>query len=271
MRYSLTQCNDGLLGNFKTMAEQPRGPFFKLDGKVAFVTGAGQGLGEAIAYRLAACGAKVGVFDLDGEKAANVALNCSGVGLQGSVTCEEDVERGLRYLEEQFGPPQIVVNNAAILGAIGPCWELEADDIRQVMDVNLIGTFLVCHAVLPGMLSRKYGRIINIASVAGKEGNADLIPYSTSKAAVIALTKSIAKSVGGKGDIVVNCISPALLDTPMWESLPKTVADSLVASVPVGRTGTIEEVAALVHYLASSESSLTTGQCYNMNGGPASD
>ncbi len=251
------------------MVEQPRGPFFKLDGRVAFVTGAGQGMGEAIAYRLAACGAKVGVFDLDGEKAANVALKCSGIALQGSITSEEDVERALGYLREQFGEPHIVVNNAGILGKVGSAWELEAADVRQVLDVNLIGTFLVCRAVLPGMIARDYGRVINIASIAGREGNSDLVPYSVSKGAVIALTKSLAKSVTGKGDVAVSCIAPALLNTPMWDALPKSAADSLASRIALGRAGRIEEIAGLVHYLASSESSLSNGQCYDVNGGPA--
>lgn len=250
------------------MTEQPRGPFFSLDGKVAFVTGAGRGLGEAIAYRLAASGAKVGVFDLDGEKAANVALACSGVALQGSVTSPEDVERALQYLQEQFGPPHIVVNNAGILGDVAPTWELEVDDLRQVLEVNLIGTFIVCRAVLPGMIARKYGRIINISSVAGKEGNPDLVPYSASKAAVIALSKSIAKSVAvEEGDITVNSISPAILNSPMFDEMPKETAEKMIAKIPLGRPGKIEEVAGLVHYLASNEASFTTGQCYDISGG----
>jgi len=252
------------------MVEQPRGPFFSLDGRVALVTGAGQGLGEAIAYRLAASGAKVGVFDLDGEKAANVALNCSGVALQGSVTNAEDVERALTNLEERFGPVQIVVNNAGILGKFAPCWDLDVPDMRQVMEVNLMGTFLVCRAVLPGMMARSYGRIINIASIAGKEGNANLLPYSTSKAAIIALTKSIAKSVAKNGDITVNCVTPAIISSPMLDKLPNGSKEELVADIPVGRPGTIEEVAALVHYLASHESSFTTGQSYDISGGRAS-
>ncbi len=252
------------------MVEQPRGPFFSLDGKVALVTGAGRGLGEAIAYRLAASGTKVGVFDLDGEKAADVARNCSGIALQGSVTNEEDIERALRYLQEQFGPPHIVVNNAGILGQVAPCWEVDAAEMRHVLDVNLMGTFLVCRAVLPGMLARQYGRIVNIASIAGKEGNSQLVPYSVSKAAVIALTKSIAKSVAGQGDVTINSISPALLETPMLEEMPAETAQSMLDKAPLGRAGTIEEVAALVHYLASNESSYTTGQCFDISGGRAS-
>lgn len=252
------------------MTEQPRGPFFSLDTKVAFVTGAGRGLGEAIAYRLAACGAKVGVFDLDGEKASDVARNCSGVALQGSVTNEADVERALGYLQEQFGPPNIVVNNASILGRVGPCWEVKADEMRNVLDVNLMGAFLVCRTVLPGMLSRKYGRIINIASITGKEGSAQLVPYSVSKAAVIALTKSIAKSVVGQGDVTVNSISPAVLETPMFQEIPEETAKAMLQQVPLGRPGAVEEVAGLVHYLASKEAGYTTGQCYDISGGQAS-
>ncbi len=251
------------------MTEQPQGPFFSLDGKVAFVTGAGQGLGEAIAQRLSACGARVGVFDLDGERAANVALNCSGIALQGSVTSEEDIARALGYLEEQYGPPDIVVNNAGIIGKIGPVWELTRADFQQVLDVNLIGAFLVSQAVLPGMIERKYGRVINIASIAGKEGNPNLVPYSASKAALIGMTKSLAREVCGQGDVTVNSISPAVIHTPMMDEMPRETAEFMVSKVPMGRPGTPQEVAALVHYLASSDASFTTGQCYDISGGRA--
>ncbi len=140
----------------------------------------------------------------------------------------------------------------------------EADVARA-----LIGPFLWCRAVIPGMLARRYGRVVNIASIAGKEGNPTLGPYSASKAALICLTKSLAKEVAGKGDVTVNAVSPAVIATPILEGLPETTVNYMVSRIPMGRTGKPEEVAALVHYLASPEASFTTGQCYDISGGRA--
>jgi 3-oxoacyl-[acyl-carrier protein] reductase len=141
--------------------------------------------------------------------------------------------------------------------------------MRTVMDVNVIGPFLFCKAVVPGMLERGFGRILNVASIAGKEGNPTLLPYSASKAAVIALTKSLAKELAGKGDITVNSIAPAVIRTAILDGMAKTTVDYMISKIPMGRVGTVEEVAALVHYLVSREASFTTGQCYDISGGRA--
>jgi 3-oxoacyl-[acyl-carrier protein] reductase len=243
--------------------------FFNLDGKSAFVTGGGQGIGEAICRRLAAAGAKVGVFDLDAGKAQRVALDIGGLGLAGSVTSEADVETAVEELHQHFGSVDILVNNAGITGTAGKLWEITLDDWKSVLDVNVIGPVVCCRAVVPHMRQRKYGRIVNIASIAGKEGNPTLGPYSASKAALIALTKSLAKELVGQGDITVNSISPAVIHTPILDGLPQTTVDYMVSRNPKGRTGKPEEVAALVHYLASSDASFTTGQCYDISGGRA--
>ena len=241
--------------------------FFRLDGKVAMVTGGGQSIGEAICRRLAAAGAKVAIFDLSQANAEKVAKSLDGMAVVGNVTNEADVIRVVKEVEAKWGAIDILVNNAGITGKSAKTWELEREVMVNVLDVNVVGPFLLCKAVLPGMMSRKYGRIVNIASVAGKEGNPTLGPYSASKAAIIALTKSIAKEVVGSGDITVNAISPAVIRTPMVDSLPQSTVDYMISRIPMGRTGKPEEVAALVHFLASADSSFTTAQCYDISGG----
>jgi NAD(P)-dependent dehydrogenase (short-subunit alcohol dehydrogenase family) len=243
--------------------------FFQLRGQVALVTGAGQGIGAGIARRLHAAGARIAVFDCDRGSAEAVARELDGLALGGDVRSETDVAAAVDLAESRLGPLSILVNNAGITGRTDLSWNLTVDEVRAVFDVNTIGPFVCCKTLVPRLLTRRYGRIVNVASIAGKEGNPTLLPYSASKAALIALTKSLAKELAGKGDITVNAISPAVIKTAILDGVAPSTVEYMISKIPMGRTGTIDEVAALVHYLASPEASFTTGQCYDISGGRA--
>jgi len=243
--------------------------FFSLEGQVAIVTGGGQGIGEGIAARLAQAGARVGILDTNRAAAEEVAGRLKGLGLLCDVSSAASVRQAIEQVQRQLGPIQILVNNAGITGRTVPLWELDESDLDQVYAVNLKGVFLTCRAVIPGMLAQGYGRILNVASIAGKEGNPTLIPYSSTKAAVIGLTKALAKEVAGKANITVNAISPAVIRTKILDTIARETVQYMVSRIPMGRTGTIEEIAALVHFLVSREASFTTGQCYDISGGRA--
>jgi 2-dehydro-3-deoxy-L-rhamnonate dehydrogenase (NAD+) len=243
--------------------------YFRLDGQIAAVTGAGQGIGEAIARRLAEAGARVAVLDVQAKAASAVAGEIGGLGIECDVTSSGSVERAFQDVERKLGPVTILVNNAGIAGRTVPLWELDERDLDAVYAVNLKGVFLCARAVVSGMLERRYGRILNVASIAGKEGNPTMIPYSSTKAGVIGLTKALAKEVAGKGDITVNCIAPAVIRTKLLDTVAPETVQYMVSRIPMGRTGTLDEVASLVQYLVSREASFTTGQCYDISGGRA--
>ena len=249
-----------------------QGKLFDLAGKVAVVTGGGQGIGEAICRRLAAAGAKVAPFDMSADSAKLVADATGGLALVGDITKEADVERVFKEVEAGLGPVDILVNNAGVASRKGrdlPLWELVREDWEFVLNINVVGLALCCKAALPGMIARRYGRIVNVASIAGKEGNPKMAPYSASKAAVICLTKSLSKELVGKGDICVNSVSPAVIQTPILDQLDPSQINMMLSKIPLGRTGKPEEVAALVHFLSSAECSFTTGQCFDISGGRA--
>ena len=243
--------------------------FFSLTNRVAVVTGGGQGIGEGIAGRLHAAGAKVAILDVNHEAANSVAGSFGGMGVACDVSSALSVQAAIDRVRERFGPIDIVVNNAGITGKTAHLWELDEADLDRVYAVNLKGTFLMCRAVIPEMLARRYGRIVNVASIAGKEGNPTLVPYSSTKAGVIALTKALAKEVAGQGDITVNSIAPGVVRTKILDTIAPQTVQYMISKIPMGRTGKIEEVAALVHFLVSSEASFTTGQCYDISGGRA--
>ncbi len=246
--------------------------FFRMDGKVAVVTGGGQGIGEAICRRLAGAGAKVGVFDMNADSANDVARDIGGVPLVGDLTKEADLDRVFGEIAAKAGPVDVLVNNAGVASRKGrdvPIWESVREDWEFVLGINVTGLVLCCKAVLPSMIERKYGRIVNIASIAGKEGNPKMAPYSASKAAVIALTKSLSKELVGKGDICVNSVAPAVIQTPILDQLDQSQINMMLSKIPLGRTGKPDEVAALVHFLSSSDCSFTTGFCFDISGGRA--
>ena len=243
---------------------------FDLSGQFAVVTGAATGIGEIIAKRLADAGATICVADIDGNEAAAAATRI-GHGAQSislDITDPDAVARSVAGLLFDGKAIDILVNNAGLAGKAGPIWEQSDTDWHKVFAVNLHGPFYLCRAVIPHMRSRGYGRIVNIASIAGKEGNPNMTAYSASKAAIIGLTKSMAKEVATEG-ICINAVSPAVIRTKILDQLTAEQVSYMVERIPMKRTGQPEEVAAVVHFLASRDCSFVTGQCYDVSGGRA--
>jgi 3-oxoacyl-[acyl-carrier protein] reductase len=241
---------------------------FDLSGQFAVVTGAAAGIGEVIAKRLADAGATVCVVDIDGDAAA-AAAGRIGHGAQSislDIVDPDAVNRAVASLLTEGKMIDILVNNAGLAGKAAPIWEQTDSDWHKVFAVNVHGPFYLCRAVIPHMRSRGYGRIVNIASVAGKEGNPRMTAYSASKAAIIGLTKSMAKEVATEG-ICINAVSPAVIRTKILEQLTQEQVAYMVGLIPMKRTGQPEEVAAVVHFLASRDCSFVTGQCYDVSGG----
>lgn len=241
---------------------------FGLEGQIALITGAATGIGEAVARRLAGAGATVCIADIDGAAAGEAAAQIGGraQSLALDVTDPVAVNKAVEAILEKNQRLDILVNNAGLAGKAAPVWEQSDADWRKVMAVNIDGPFYLCRAVLPHMRSRGYGRIVNIASVAGKEGNPNMVAYSASKAALIGLTKSVAKEVATEG-ICVNAVSPAVVHTKILDQLTPAQVDYMVQRIPMKRTGRPEEIAAVVHFLASPDCSFVTGQCYDISGG----
>ena len=242
-----------------------------LAGKVAIVTGAGKGLGWAIAERLARDGAKVVIAEIDwgsAQEKAAVLRQRKGesLALRVDVSRWPEVQKMVTETVEKFGRIDILVNNAGILGPALTVAEYPEDEWDRVIAVNLKGTFLCCKAVLSVMKKQGSGSIVNIASVAGKEGNPDMVPYSVSKAGMIALTKTLGKELAATR-IRVNAVSPALLETDMARNMSPEQRAFLASKIPMGRLGNPEEVAAVVKFLVSDEASFVTGQCYDVSGG----
>ncbi len=243
-----------------------------MQGRTAVVTGGARGIGRAITERMLASGAAVAIWDLDAAAMAQTAAELAAQGRisthEVELTDEAAVRAAAGATLAEYGAVDILVNNAGITGGNAPTWELPADAWRRVVDVNLVGPFLVCSALIPGMVARGYGRVVNIASVAGKEGNPNASHYSASKAGLIALTKSLGKELAGKG-VLVNCVTPAAAKTDIFAQMTPQQIDYMLSKIPMGRFVDVNEIAALACWLATEECSFSTGAVFDITGGRA--
>lgn len=241
-----------------------------LSGQTAIVTGAATGIGEAIATRLASSGAAVVIVDLDLAGAERVAATIGGgaFAVRANVTRSAEVNQVVETVLARTGRIDILVNDAGIAGKAAPIWEQTDDDWDRNIAINLTAAFYFCRAVIPHMRERQYGRIVNIASIAGKEGNPRMVAYSASKAGVIGLTKSLGKEVATDG-ICVNAVAPAVVRTRILDQVTPEQIRYMTDKIPMRRTGTPEEIAAVVHFLCGPECSFVTAQCYDASGGRA--
>jgi 3-oxoacyl-[acyl-carrier protein] reductase len=243
-----------------------------LKGQRAAVTGAAQGIGRAVTERLLDSGAAVALWDADPE---TLEATCQALAARGSVhpievdvTDANAVVAAAAATEAALGGIDVLVNNAGISGPNMPTWEYPLEDWRRVMAIDLDGVFHCCRAVLPGMIERNYGRVVNVASIAGKEGNPNAPAYSAAKGGVIALTKSLGKELAGY-DIAVNCVTPAAARTRIFDQMSEQQIDYMLSKIPRGRFVTVEEIAALIAWLSTRECSFSTGAVFDISGGRA--
>jgi 2-dehydro-3-deoxy-L-rhamnonate dehydrogenase (NAD+) len=243
---------------------------FQLTGQVAIVTGAATGIGAAIASRLTRAGATLVILDLNlkGAKLVAEALGNGAFALEGDVSDAGSVRAAVDAVLARTGRIDVLVNNAGVAGPAAPTWEQTDENWQRNIAVNLTGVFNCCRAVVPHMRSRAYGRIVNIASIAGKEGNPNMSPYSATKGAVIAFTKSLGKELATDG-ICVNAVAPAVVQTEILDQLTPAQVSYMTDRIPMKRTGKPEEIAAVVHFLSSPDCSFVTAQCYDASGGRA--
>ena len=241
-----------------------------LKGRSAVVTGGAQGFGKAITERFVASGARVAIWDRDIARAQKTA-KAVGEGVM-AIACDvadpAEVAKACDATLEAYGRIDILINNAGIAGANAKVWETDVEEWRKVMRVNLDGPFVCSRAVVPAMMKQNYGRIVNIASIAGKEGNPNAAHYSASKAGVIALTKSLGKELAGY-DIAVNAVTPAAAKTAIFDQITQEHIDFMLSKIPRNRFVTVEELASLVAWIASAENSFTTGAVFDISGGRA--
>ena len=240
-----------------------------LGGRVAVVTGGARGIGLAVAHRAAVSGATLALWDMDPDALAVAAASLPGATTHAlDLTDEAAVRAAAADTISAHGRIDILVNNAGITGGNAPTWKLPAAEWRRVVEVNLIAPFLVCSAVLPGMVDAGYGRVVNIASVAGKEGNPNASHYSASKAGLIALTKSLGKELAQSG-VLVNCVTPAAAKTAIFDQMTETQINYMLSKIPMGRFVQVDEIAALVAWLMSEDCSFSTAGVFDITGGRA--
>jgi len=247
--------------------------FLALNGRVALITGGAGGIGLAVARRLTSAGAKVALADLRKEAAERAAAEFSGqgheaIGLAGDVSRPETARTLAGATLDAFGQIDILINNAGYMGRTAPLGQQQDEDWDRVIGVDLTSVFYMSRAVIEHMRARRSGCIVNVSSIAGKEGTPNLIPYSVAKAGIIAFTKALGKEVILEG-IRVNCVAPGVVETPLLDQLPKQAVDLMLSKAPMGRFGTAEEVAAVIHFLASDDASFVTSQCFDVSGGRA--
>ena len=243
-----------------------------LKSRIAIVTGSARGIGLAIARRLLASGANVALWDIDVTSLAQAEAELKSSGdaksFQIDVTSVDSVTKATEATVNAFGKIDILVNNAGIAGANAKLWETDPAEWQRVLNINLTGPFLCCRAVVPHLLKNNFGRIVNIASIAGKEGNPNASHYSSSKAGLIALTKSLGKELATT-NVRVNCITPAVIETDILKQMTEAHINYMLSKIPMNRFGRAEEAAALVAWLCSEDCSFSTGAVFDLSGGRA--
>lgn len=237
--------------------------------QVAVVTGGAQGIGFATAKQMALEGAKIIIWDIANAHIIAKTLDCDALGLKVDVASEDSIDAALKETIKEYGQIDVLVTAAGIAGPYGPVQDQDLDDWERVLRVNLTGTFLSCRAVLREMLKRNYGRIVTLASVAGKTGTPNISAYATAKAGIIGFTKSLGKELVEK-NIRVNTITPGLIDTPLMAQLGPEQIKIALSTIPQGRFGTVEECASMITFMASNECSFNSGAVFDLSGGAAS-
>jgi len=243
-----------------------------LQDRIAVITGGARGIGFAAAERMLRSGAGVVLWDIDEKRLTEAAERLAPLGTVSAsvveLTDEESVAKAAAAAIAAHGKVDILVNNAGITGGNGKLWELDPATWRRVLDVNLVGPYLTCRALVPGMIARGYGRIVNIASIAGKDGNPNASHYSASKAGLIGMTKSLAKELAQAG-ILVNCVTPAAAKTEIFDQMKQEHIDFMLSKIPMNRFLGVEEAAAMIGWLASEDCAFSTGAVFDLSGGRA--